>query len=134
MQANIYMWLLYSVETKHLRFLDTLNFTASRGPLRTYVKSMGVSTGKSYYPYRLLKNVRSLQLPISKICYKDFYSDLTESNVLDGDHREFRTLIHSHGISEIDALAKLHLEARPLRGFWKFLALKVHIIYCMFYL
>ncbi len=112
------------VSSRHLQFIDCLNFLGSKQNLGNYITSMGVSIGKSQFPFRLLKNAKSLKLPVSSIKYSDFWSELHNWNSLDVDHRHFRYIIHKQKITESEALKMLKLKRRPLRGRARFESLK----------
>ncbi len=85
----------FRVTVPELCFTDVLLYVAQKQTLRRFLKSFNLDAGmeKSFFPYGKLRGLKSLQIPLTKLRYRDFRADLgreMKHNELDADHRHFR--------------------------------------------
>ncbi len=105
-----------SICSSKLNFLDVLSFCEGKAPLRSFLRTWGDENvgEKLFFPYSALRNREDLlqdKLPI----YGKFYSNLSQSNVLEEEYDKYDQLLKL-GLSKEDVLKKLKLKKRPNSG------------------
>ena len=88
------------ISTSHLKFLDISNFVSAGHRFASFLKSFGVETSKSFFPYEFLDSPEKLHYP-SLPPYDAFFSHLKQKNVLEDDGGAAKGLENYKKIQEI---------------------------------
>ena len=108
--ANSYV----SFQCLNFKFLDIMKFLGGATSLESFLKAYQVEETKGFFSYEWFDHPDKLK-ETSLPPYDAFYSELKRVNPLGAEFDKFTAFL-GQGMSEKEALAKLHLKTVPLSG------------------
>ncbi len=105
-----------SIRSPKLNFLDMLLYCGGKATLRSFLRTWGDKnvSKKLFFPYSVLR-IREDLLQDELRAYETFYSNLSQSNVLEDEFNQYDRLVKLVLTEEV-VLKKLKLGERPNCG------------------